>query len=1101
MDQVSFWNKLRGRAPSPAGASIEMPVLAPVFETEGALYPSVARDSLTSALPTERAALAYLRQLEEEGFITPLVDNWLLPWEQVYEVLQSDEHRASSVLLGLPSVRDLRLALTSSGSLSDPAFTITIQGWESSAGVPIRGTLSRQGAVYMLDSERWLLPAPTWKLIRAVQDLHRDQQVAPGEKTNQLGWATIRKLAKRANAHLDGFLDRTVVVRPESLRLDLDRRLVGNEQVVEVTPRFDEQPVGWLASFERQQQVQDRYVVAQEDGGVTHVLVPPDVKAVLSEVRAMPARRVAGHNAALFLKNPFAYLGPEASSVLDPEEYDAALERAGIHFYRFAIKPVLTLEQRIDTVVLVLTAPSEIMAPVEMDFNDPVTMGQFVTEVGSKFVAGLACAFWRGYELELGSFGASELSHLEEVQQRWRAQAAGQELNDVLDLAQYGDRVIGIGRAEKVASPYLQKGKAENWLPAELLSRLGLDGELLSRWETSNHDHYQQFLVNIEAASANGQATARLPGPELDLELLTARRIATLWGERFKQRAPGDAKEANARDVLLVAGNIDELDYKRDRGATIRQGLMADPELPYALLPSTSLRGHQLQGVGWLQHLYRLSPHMTSGCVLADDMGLGKTLQLLSFIAWCMETDPDGAPVLIVAPVSLLDNWEREMRHFLHPRVGEEVLKLYGRSLQEARLPKGELPPEVRAHGIQNLLRFGWRRNKRIVLTTYETLRDQEFSLARQAWSVVICDEAQKIKNPAARVTQATKALQARFRIACTGTPVENSLTDLWCLYDWIQPGLLGSLNEFGAKFRRPIENKEQQDAFALNELRTLIEPQLLRRTKQDVAKDLPAKIEDAACKTLPMSRLQVRLYRSEVGLYHDQRAMQEHLGEQSAAMLGLLHKLKMICAHPHALRPEGEANEVSPKLRWTMEKLKAIQAHGEKAIIFTELRDIQRALQFAILDAFGFMATIINGDTNSSGERGPSRQNLIDAYQEAPGFGVIILSTTAVGFGVNVQAANHVIHFTRPWNPAKEDQATDRAYRIGQQRDVYVYYPTVVGDGMVTFEQTLDLLLSRKRALATDMLNGTGDIEINEFAAYLTPTSSLPHKDPKHEL
>lgn len=1099
---MSFWNKLRGRAPHPAEPAPFAPTFSPVFETEGVLYPCVSDDGLSIASADDRATLAYLRQLDEEGFITPLVDNWLLPWEQVYEVLNSADHQASIELLGLPGIRVLRPTLTSSGSLSDPGFSITIQGWESADGVPIRGVLSRDGAVFVLDDERLLMPETTWKLLRAVQELHRDQKAVPGEKTNQLGWAKIRKLAKRANARMDGFLDRTVVVRPESLKLDLCRRLVGDEQVVEVTPTFEEQPEGWLASFERQQQVPDRYVIAQADGGVTHILIPPDVKSVLSEVRAMPARRVAGGNASLFLKNPFAYLGPEAGRVLDPDEYDASLERAGIHFYHFALKPVLEQDGRVATVILVLTAPSETSAPVELDLKDPVTMGQFVAEVGTKLLAGLACAFWKGFELEMAGFGSSDLSRFEEMQQRWSAEAEGRELGDILDLSQYGDRVIGIGRAEKVVSPYLHKGKSENWLPAELLSQLGLDGELLSRWETSNRDHYEQFVANIESASANRQSTARLPGPELDIELLTARRIATLWGERFKQRAPGAPKESNERDVLLVAGNIDELDYQRDRGEIIRQGLAADPEIPNSLLPSTSLREHQLQGVAWLQHLYSLSPHLTSGCVLADDMGLGKTLQLLTFIAWCMESTPDGPPVLIVAPVSLLDNWEREMRNFLHPRIGEEVLKLYGRSLQEARLSKGEIPQDVRAHGIQNLLRFGWRRNKRIVLTTYETLRDQEFSIARQQWGVVICDEAQKIKNPAARVTQATKALQARFRIACTGTPVENSLTDLWCLYDWIQPGLLGSLNEFGAKFRRPIETKEQQDEAALNELRTLIEPQLLRRTKQDVAKDLPAKIEDVACKSLCMSALQLRLYRSEIGFYNDQRAMQEHLGQQGAAMLGLLHKLKMICAHPHALRPEGDSLDVSPKLHWILEKLRAIQARAEKAIIFTELRDIQRALQFAILDEFGFTATIINGDTNSTSERGPNRQKLIDAFQEAPGFGVIILSTTAVGFGVNVQAANHVIHFTRPWNPAKEDQATDRAYRIGQKRDVHVYYPTVVADGIVTFEQTLDHLLSRKRGLATDMLNGTGDIEINEFAAYLAPNrSSAPLEESHHEL
>ncbi|WP_202114581.1 DEAD/DEAH box helicase [Massilia cellulosiltytica] len=1076
--------------------------MAPVFETEGVLYPHVADDALASAPPSARPALAYLKQLDEEGFITPLVDKWLLPWEHVYELVKSADHEASTKLLGLPEERVLRPILSSSGSLSDPTFVVTIQGWEGADGAPVRGALARQGAVFTLDGREWRMTEAAWKLIRAVQDLYRDQKAVPGEKTNQLGWAKIRKLAKDAHARMDGFLERTVVVRPESLKLDLRRRLVGDEQVVEVTPTFDDQPAGWLDSFERQQQVPDRYVIAQANGGVTHVLIPPDVKSVLSEVRAMPARCVAGSNASLFLKNPFAYLGPDANSVLDPDEYDASLQQAGIHFYTFELEPVLESDSRIGTVTLKLTAPSETASDVELDLNDPVTLGQFVTEVGSKLLAGLACAFWRGYELDMAGFDSDKLSRLEDLQQRWSAQAAGQELKDVFDLTQYGDRVIGIGRAEKVSSPYLQKDRSENWLPAELLTQLGLDGELLSRWETSNRDHYEQFVTNIDTASANRQPTARLPGPELDIELLTARRIATVWGERFKQGSPSDDKPSNERDVLLVAGNIDELDYQRNRGDLIRQGLTTDPDLPNTLLPATSLRTHQLQGVGWLQHLYGLSPHLTSGCILADDMGLGKTLQLLTFIAWCIETDPDGAPVLIVAPVSLLDNWEREMGNFLHPCIGEDVLKLYGRSLQEARMPKGDLPPDIRAHGIQNLLRFGWRRNKRIVLTTYETLRDQEFSLARQAWSVVICDEAQKIKNPAARVTQATKALQARFRIACTGTPVENSLTDLWCLYDWIQPGLLGSLNEFGAKFRRPIETKEQQDEVALAELRALIEPQLLRRTKQDVAKDLPDKIEDAACKSLPMSALQWRLYRSEVGLYNDQRAMQEHLGQQGTAMLGLLHKLKMICAHPHALRPEGDVLDVSPKLRWTLNTLKGIQARGEKAIIFTELRDIQRVLQFAILDAFGFTATIINGDTNSTSERGPSRQKLIDAFQEAPGFGIIILSTTAVGFGVNVQAANHVIHFTRPWNPAKEDQATDRAYRIGQQRDVYVYYPTVVADDMVTFEQTLDHLLSRKRGLATDMLNGTGDIAIDEFATYLTPDqSSGSLEEPHHAL
>jgi hypothetical protein len=1081
---MSIWNKLRG-LDRPAQTQEAQSVIKPVFDEEGAIYAAVSEADLGNAKGSRRDTIAYLTQLNDEGFFTPLLEDWLLPWEQVYELLASAEEQTSFRLLSLPPVTSVRPILSSSGSLSDDDFKVTIQGWEDPSGRVLSGALPRTGAAFTMNGQQFLLPEHVWELVKSVRHLSRTQKTSPGEKTNQLGWAKIRKLAKLANARMDGFLERTIVVRPEALRLKLNKQRVGEEQVIEVTPEFDDQPEGWLTSFDRQQHVPERYALPSANGGITHVLVAPEVRAVLEEVRAMPGRRVSGDKASLFLKNPFAFLGPDASAVLDPDEYDRSLEDAGIYFYAFVIRPLIDEAGRVLNVELILTAPSENEAPLVLQLNDPVTMGQFLNEIGRKTLAQLPCACWKGYELDLANFHQRDLSGLEELQQRWTHQLAGQDLNAIFDMSQYGDRVIGIGPAQKVVSPYLQKTSSEQWLPTDLLNELGMDGELLAKWDTANRSHYEQFEANIEAARANGNPSVRLPGPDLEIDLLTAERIATVWGAKFKE-SDGPEKPSSDRTVLLVAGNIDEVDHGRSRVDTIRLGLAANADLPLALLPSTTLREHQLKGVGWLQHLYALSPELTSGCVLADDMGLGKTLQLLTFIAWCIENEPEGLPILIVAPVSLLDNWEREMKQFLQPKIGSEALKLYGRSLLEARTHKQDIPPEIRAHGIQNLLRFGWRQNKRVVLTTYETLRDQEFSLARQDWSIVICDEAQKIKNPAARVTQAMRAMKARFRIACTGTPVENSLTDLWCLYDWIQPGLLGSLNQFGRDFRRPIEARDGQDEAALEKLRTLIEPQLLRRTKADVAKDLPAKIEDTVCKSLPMSSFQSRLYRSEITGYHDKRTLQSHLGGQSAAMLGLLHTLKLICAHPHAVRPEGDPLEVSPKLRWTLQKLREIQSVGEKAIIFTELRDIQRTLQLAILDTFGFRAEVVNGDTNANSDRGPSRQDLIDKFQKRAGFGVIILSTTAVGFGVNVQAANHVIHFTRPWNPAKEDQATDRAYRIGQKRDVYVYYPTIVSSEVTTFEQTLDQLLSRKRTLATDMLNGSGDIEIADFTAHL---------------
>lgn len=274
-------------------------------------------------------------------------------------------------------------------------------------------------------------------------------------------------------------------------------------------------------------------------------------------------------------------------------------------------------------------------------------------------------------------------------------------------------------------------------------------------------------------------------------------------------------------------------------------------------------------------------------------MGLGKTIQLLTFLVWYLEKYPQEKPTLIVAPVSLLDNWERELHRFFADAL--PVLKLYGSALSAVKFKKEEIPADLKAKGIKNLLRPGWMGGARIVLTTYETLRDQEFSLARQQWSIVVCDEAQKLKNPAALVTQAIKAIPAQFRVACTGTPVENTLIDLWCLFDFIQPGFLGGLNQFGREYQRPIEAALERDTVALERLRGLIDPQTLRRTKQDIAKDLPAKIEDTTCRSLSMHALQRNLYLSEISAYSQKQQIEEQLDQKTSGMLGLLHKLKLI--------------------------------------------------------------------------------------------------------------------------------------------------------------------------------------------------------------
>lgn len=1074
---------LSGKGPLPkSGEFNNLPMYS--IEEQGLCFP------LSLAGSTEFWSLAsYLDQLEEEEFVSQLSDRWLLPWDELYRLLNEEGHVSSVPLLGLPKQSNLTPQLTSQGSLASNDFKVSIGAWRDSESAATVQT-KRTGAVLTHGDKIELLPEATYQLVSAVRQLHLSQQESPGELTNQIGWASVRKLARKAGAGMDGFLDKTVVVRPENLRLHPRKSSVGNTPVIELEPTFDGQPENWLENFDAHKQVQDRYRVIGADGSLTHVLIEPEVKSVLDYVRSLHGRRVAGDDALSFIRNPYSALGDSASQVLDADTYESDLADAGIFFHRFHLEPELNdTGLRIQRINLTLEPISPTpQASIELPFNEAHEFAPFVHELQLKLAAGMSAGFWQGYELELSDFDLRQLAGISELLRRWQNEAAGAEFDAVLDLSLYGDRVTGIGEVERITSPFLVKEATENWLPKDLAD-LGIDAEILGRWDPSDRAQFDEFEQRLDEARAAGDDTVLMPLSDTPLSIAAAEQLFDAWSKKIStpETKISSFEEKVGRAVLQIGHNIDEPTYVQVRQEALRAALDAQPELPSLLRPEVILREHQLQGIAWLQHLFRLSPTDVSGCLLADDMGLGKTIQLLTFLVWYLEQYPQDKPTLIVAPVSLLDNWERELHRFFFADA-LPVLKLYGSALSAVKFKKDEIPADLKAKGIKNLLRPGWVGGARIVLTTYETLRDQEFSLARQQWSIVVCDEAQKLKNPAALVTQAIKAVPARFRVACTGTPVENSLIDLWCLFDFIQPGFLGGLNQFGREYQRPIEAALERDTVALERLRGLIEPQTLRRTKQDIAKDLPAKIEDKGCRSLSMHALQRNLYLSEISAYSQKQQIEEQLDQKTSGMLGLLHKLKLICAHPYSVQPDKRLRDNSPKLRWLLDTLESIKkaGKGDKVILFTELRDIQRELQHAIQEYFGFRATVINGDTSTSSQSANSRQKLIDQFQDQPGFSVIILSTIAVGFGVNVQAANHVIHFTRCWNPAKEDQATDRAYRIGQEKDVYVYYPTVRDAAMPTFEATLDELLSKRRALARDMLSGSGEIQASDFERVL---------------
>ena len=1035
--------------------------------------------------PALWALASWLEQLAEEDYLISLTDRWLLSWNALYHLLEDEEHASSLPLIGVPEVLPLRAGLRSQGALSDSDFRVWIAEWVT---LPARNAIrfSRTGAIFTYENQQYLLSRENWNLLQATEQLSAQQIQDPGETTNQLGWAAIRKCAKLAAAKFDDYLEKTHVIKPTSLSLRLRKATVADTAVIEIEPHFEDQPANWLGSFDKNAQVHDSYRIPGENGELSHVIIPPEVKEVLSSIRSIPGRRVAGSEALSFVRNPYTFLGEDAANVIAPEEHEQALFDAHIFFHHFKLQPRVNDENKIEDVTLVLEPISPVPQPeISFIFSAPWELDKFIQALGISVAAHMPAGSWQGYELELSQFTEQQWHDCQSLLTRWQQEVEGKEFSDVLDIGKYGDRVIGIGEFEKISSPWLTKAQSENWLPEDF-DFSAFSVETLNGWQPENQHHFDELQVRITHAEAAGETHITAPWNDTELSLDTAKTFSKNWEKQqsAKEESPGNAADKATRAVLKIEQNIEEAAYIKQRRDSLLSARHAEPEIPLSLKAHIQLKDHQREGVAWLQQLFLRSPQETAGCLLADDMGLGKTLQILSFLVWFIEKFPDEPPSLIVAPVSLLDNWERELENFFYT-AGISVLKLYGETIKAVKYPKQAIPAHLQSQGIKNLLKPGWPGKAKIILTTYETLRDQEFSLARQPWSIMVCDEAQKIKNPAALITHAANAVQARFKVACTGTPVENTLVDLWSLFDFAQPGLLGALNEFGKHYVRPIESETGRDTEKLENLRALIEPQTLRRTKEEVARDLPNKIEVTSCKKLPLSGPQKQLYLSSIANWQQQQALSEGMQQAGTGMLGLLHRLKLICAHPAVVNPEPRYQEGSPKLNWMLKTLDEIKhTSKDKVIIFTELRDLQREIQHAIQQRFGFRPTIINGDTSTKSQSQNSRQRLIDNFQAQPGFGVIILSTVAVGFGVNVQKANHVIHFTRCWNPAKEDQATDRAYRIGQTKDVYVYYPTVRDADITTFEETLDELLNRRRALARDMLCASPDLSGADFDA-----------------
>lgn len=568
--------------------------------------------------------------------------------------------------------------------------------------------------------------------------------------------------------------------------------------------------------------------------------------------------------------------------------------------------------------------------------------------------------------------------------------------------------------------------EGESLSPAEIQALLaGDDGLVLLRgkWVEVDREKLQQALDHWKAVEGAGglsfiEGMRLLAGAPRDLQSMEELEDHREW--------------AFAEPGAWLSETLDQL----------RNPTAMDP--PRSL--RADLRPYQQDGLNWLW----LCTQTGLGACLADDMGLGKTIQLLAALLRQKETTPDAPPALLVVPASLIGNWKREAAKFA------PSLSLFIAHRSECESIDIEHPDMDQIAGAD------------LVITTYGMLTRLIWP-SEYHWSWIVLDEAQAIKNHNTRQSKAVRKLQSNARIALTGTPVENSLGDLWSLFDFINPGLLGSSGHF-KDFVKSLRS-ENHEHYA--PLRRLVAPYILRRLKTDksIIADLPDKTEmKVFC---GLSATQAKLYQQSARDLARELATSDGM-QRKGLVLAYLMRFKQICNHPDQLTKTGNfAPAESAKFLRLQSLCEEIESRGEKILVFTQFREMTEPLDECLAAVFGRRGLVLHGGTAVK-----TRQTMVDAFQKDDGPPYFILSLKAGGTGLNLTAASHVIHFDRWWNPAIENQATDRAFRIGQKRNVLVHKFITSG----TLEEKIDQLIADKQTTADQILTGGAEKALTEM-------------------
>jgi len=576
---------------------------------------------------------------------------------------------------------------------------------------------------------------------------------------------------------------------------------------------------------------------------------------------------------------------------------------------------------------------------------------------------------------------------------------------------------------------------------------LTLDGKKLSNRE-------------IEELLASTHGLVLIKGKWIEVDRDKLSQVLEQWREVQRQAQSEGVSFSEAMRMLSgIQLNGDEaIENMRPEWSEVIAGkwlssrldALRSPDLQADIQANARLRSYQKLGVQWLSTLRGLE---LGGC-LADDMGLGKTIQVLGLLSMSPRKQEKGTDLLIV-PASLVDNWRLEIERFASKL---KVLIAHPSHIPSPELKKLEAR-RVDAHDA--------------VITTYGTAMRTPW-IKEYAWRSIILDEAQAIKNPASKQTRAVKAMKSKWRLALTGTPVENRLGDLWSIFDFLNPGLLGPAKAFSRLCKSMAQSTAKGKQGAYTPLRRLIAPYILRRLKTDknVITDLPDKTEVTAHCLL--SKRQAALYKQSVD--EMQSAIDKLNGiERRGVVLAFLMRFKQICNHPSQWLGDGAYEPAdSGKLSRLRELCESIAARQDKVLVFTQFREMTGPLASFLAKVFGYSGAVLHGGTPVK-----KRQALVKSFQEDDYVPFMVLSLKAGGTGLNLTAASHVIHFDRWWNPAVENQATDRAFRIGQKKNVLVHKFVCQG----TLEERIDQLIADKQKLSDEVLSRGAESSLTEMS------------------